>query len=462
MLHLFEEIAKYMIIFLFLIYTYECFHVFRYDGEEEEQKHIYRVQRGLLFTIHFTAFLVLYLQSKNIQLIGFYLMQLIVLAAIILSYHLFYKHASELVLNNMCMLISIGFIILTRISFERAFRQFLFVCVGFFVALLIPLILQNMSLFRKLTWVYLVVGIGALALVAVAGQTSYGAKLSISIAGITIQPSEFVKIIFVMFIASMLYRKNDFRQVVITSIFSAIFVLVLVASRDLGGALLYFFTYLVMIYVATRRLAYFCGGVLAMSAAAVVGYKLFSHVQVRVLAWSDPLSVIDNEGYQICQSLFAIGTGGWFGLGLGKGLPQKIPVVTNDFIFAAISEELGGIFALCLIMVCVSCFFMIMNVAIKLRDKFYRLTAVGLGTLYALQVFLTIGGVIKFIPSTGVTLPLVSYGGSSLLSTMIVFGIIQGMYIMQFDDREQKKEQKLKGGKRYAKAKDEKGQRRRE
>ena len=93
MLHLFEEIAKYMIIFLFLIYTYECFHVFKYDGEEEEQKHIYRVQRGLLFTIHFTAFLVLYLQSKNIQLIGFYLMQLIVLAAIILSYHLFYKHA---------------------------------------------------------------------------------------------------------------------------------------------------------------------------------------------------------------------------------------------------------------------------------------------------------------------------------------------------------------------------------
>lgn len=110
-------------------------------------------------------------------------------------------------------------------------------------------------------------------------------------------------------------------------------------------------------------------------------------------------------------------------------MPNKIPVVSKDFVFAAISEEMGGVFALCLIMVCVSCFFMIINVAMLLKDNFYRLTAVGLGTLYALQVFLTIGGVIKFIPSTGVTLPLVSYGGSSLLSTMIVFGMIQGLYI---------------------------------
>ena len=133
-------------------------------------------------------------------------------------------------------------------------------------------------------------------------------------------------------------------------------------------------------------------------------------------------------------------------------MPNKIPVVSKDFIFAAISEEMGGVFALCLIMVCVSCFFMIMNVAMKLRDNFYRLAAVRLGTLYALQVFLTIGGVIKFIPSTGVTLPLVSYGGSSLLSTLIVFGIIQGLYIMQFDDRVQKKEQRKKGGSTYGKA----------
>ncbi len=450
MVHLIVELSKYLMILLFLIYTYECFHVFRYE-KEEERKHIYHVQRVLLFVIHFDAFLILYLSTGNRQMIGFYLIQLILLLGIILSYHLFYQHASELVLNNMCMLISIGFIILTRISFEQAFRQFIFVIAGFFVALLIPVVLQNMSLFRKLTWVYVVLGIGALGAVAVAGKVSYGAKLSLSIGGISIQPSEFVKILFVLFIASMLYRRTDFRQVVLTSVISAVFVLILVASKDLGGALLYFFTYLVMIYAATRRFLYFGAGLGAMSLAAVAGYHLFSHVRTRVLAWSDPLSVIDKGGYQVCQSLFAIGTGGWFGLGLGQGLPQKIPVVTKDFVFAAISEELGGIFALCLILVCISCFFMIMNVAMKLRDPFYRLTAVGLGTLYALQVFLTIGGVIKLIPSTGVTLPLVSYGGSSLLSTMIVFGIIQGLYIMQFDDRLKKKAMKQKGGRGHAK-----------
>ena len=301
MVHLIVQASKYIMILLFMIYTYECFHVFRFNDDEERQNHIYHVQRILLFTIHFDAFLVLYLTSEDKQMIAFYLMQVVLLGAIILSYHLFYKHASELVLNNMCMLICIGFIILTRLSFEKAFRQFIFVGAGFFIALLIPLILQNMSVFRKMTWIYAVVGIGALLVVAVAGQTSYGAKLSLSIGGISIQPSEFVKILFVLFIASMLYKKQDFHQVMITSVISAFFVLALVASKDLGGALLYFFTYLVMVYVATRKFTYFGAGILAMSLAAVIGYKIFSHVQTRVLAWSDPLRVIDNEGYQICQ-----------------------------------------------------------------------------------------------------------------------------------------------------------------
>ena len=186
-----------------------------------------------------------------------------------------------------------------------------------------------------------------------------------------------------------------------------------------------------MVYVSTKKFYIFAGGVGLMALASVAGYYLFSHVQTRVIAWQDPLSVIDKQGYQISQSLFAIGTGGWFGLGLNQGMPKKIPVVENDFIFSAISEEMGGIVAVCIIMICVSCFLMIFNVAMKLKDNFYRFVALGLGTTYALQVFLTIGGVTKFIPSTGVTLPLVSNGGSSMLSTMILFGIIQGLYIMK-------------------------------
>ena len=150
---------------------------------------------------------------------------------------------------------------------------------------------------------------------------------------------------------------------------------------------------------------------------------------MRVLAWRDPWSVIDREGYQITQSLFAIGCGGLFGLGLCQGSPSSIPFVTTDFIFSAIAEEMGILFSLCLILVYISCFVMFMQIAISIKDDFYRLTVAGLGVTYLFQIFLTIGGGIKFIPLTGVTLPLISYGGSSVLSTIMMFSVIQGLYL---------------------------------
>ena len=192
-----------------------------------------------------------------------------------------------------------------------------------------------------------------------------------------------------------------------------------------------------MLFVATKKPVYLGAGLVCGSVASVIAYYLFAHVRTRVIAWKDPFSVIDNEGYQITQSLFAIGTGGFFGLGLCQGIPTDIPVVLEDFIFAAICEEMGAIFGICLIIVCVSCIIMFLNIAMQIKDQFYKLVALGLGTVYGFQVFLTIGGVTKFIPSTGVTLPLVSYGGSSLLSTMIIFAIIQGLYIMRQDEGEE-------------------------
>lgn len=285
-----------------------------------------------------------------------------------------------------------------------------------------------------MTWVYAGVGLALLSVVAVLGARSYGAKLSFSFGGISIQPSEFIKILFVFFVASMFYESTEFAQVVKTTIVAALHVVILVLSKDLGAALIFFVVYLVMLYVATRKPSYALAGLGTGALASLVAYKLFNHVRVRVVAWKNPLGVIDKEGYQICQSLFAIGTGGWFGMGLYQGMPDKIPVVEQDFVFAAISEELGGVFALCLLLVCVSCYLMFLNIAMQIKDQFYKLIALGLGTVYGFQVFLTIGGVTKFIPSTGVTLPLVSYGGSSLLSTTIIFAIIQGLYILRQDE----------------------------
>jgi len=124
-------------------------------------------------------------------------------------------------------------------------------------------------------------------------------------------------------------------------------------------------------------------------------------------------------------------------MGLYRGMPGRIPVVEKDFIFSAISEEMGGVFALCVLLICLGCFLQFMMIASRMQAAFYKLIAFGLGTIYITQVFLTVGGVTKFIPSTGVTLPLVSYGGSSILSTFIIFSIIQGLYILKRNEEEQ-------------------------
>lgn len=436
MTNLIVEISKYLMIFLFACYTYECFSAFRGKISAEKRNRIFKRQTVLMYLIHLDAFLVIYAVTDDIRMIAAYFLQVLLITVILACYQLFYQKASRLVVNNMCMLMTVGFIILTRLSYDKVMKQFWIASGSAVITLVIPVIVSKVKFLRKMAWCYAAAGVLGLLVVAVLGSTSYGAKISISIAGFSLQPSEFIKILFVLFVAGMLYETTDLKQVCLTAAVAGVHVLILVASRDLGGALIFFITYLVMLYVSTRKLFYFAGGLLAGSIAAVIAYHLFSHVRVRVIAWQDPLSVIEKEGYQISQSLFAIGTGGWFGMGLYQGMPNKIPVVEQDFVFSAISEEMGGIFALCLIMVCISCFLMFLNIAMQMKEQFYKLAALGLGTVYGFQVFLTIGGVTKFIPSTGVTLPLVSYGGSSLLATMILFGIIQGLYILRQDEGE--------------------------
>lgn len=434
------EIAKYLIIILMAVYTFSCFSIFTKEYETEEQSVLIR-QNIVMFLMQFLAYLVLYLRTGEQQLIIFYAAQVVLMLAVIILYSLLYPTVSKLIVNNMCMLISIGLIMITRLSYDSAVRQFIFACIGVVIGLIVPVIIRNMRVLVDLTYVYAGVGLAALGIVAIFAATSGGAKLGFTIAGVGIQPSEFVKILFVFFIASSLKQSTDFRRVVITTAIAAAHVLILVLSTDLGAALIMFVVYLVMLYVATRQPLYAIAGLGAGSGAAVVGYHLFSHIKVRVAAWRDPFATYSEGGYQVAQSLFAIGTGSWFGMGLCQGSPDMIPVAETDFIFSAIAEELGLVFALCLILICVSCYVMFLNIAMEIHNQFYKLIALGLGTCYIFQVFLTIGGVTKFIPSTGVTLPLVSYGGSSMLSTMIMFGIIQGLYIIR-EDEEQSLERK--------------------
>lgn len=424
------EFAKYFIAIFMALYTYECFAVFRYNTEERRNG-IYIRQNLLMFLVHFTCFLVICTETEELDYLFFYAFQEIILFAAISLFHMIYPRINRLIINNIGLLLSIGFVILTRLSYDKAKRQFIIVTVSLIIALIIPYFMDRFKFLKDLKWIYALVGIAALSIVLILGTVNKGAKLSFSIAGLTFQPSEFVKIIFVFFVASALYQASGFKEVALTAVIAGIHVIVLVLSKDLGSALIFFVVYVMMVFVATKNWIYLLLGIAGGSAAAVVAYKLFTHVQVRVLAWQDPWSVIDNEGFQITQSLFAIGSGGWFGLGLYKGTPQSIPFVEADFIFSAVTEELGLIFAMCLILVCISCFIMCMNISVRLNDKFYQLVAFGLGVTYIFQIFLTIGGGTKFIPLTGVTLPFISYGGSSVLTTLIMFSIIEGLYIIK-------------------------------
>lgn len=206
--------------------------------------------------------------------------------------------------------------------------------------------------------------------------------------------------------------------------------------------------YVFMVFIATGKWIYLFLGAAGGSAAAVVAYRLFSHVQVRVQAWRDPFSCIDDAGFQITQSLFGISSGGWFGLGLFRGNPTSIPLVEADFVFSAVAEELGILFSMCMILICISSFIMCMNIALKLQDRFYRLIAFGLGVTYIFQVFLTVGGGTKFIPMTGVTLPFISYGGSSVLTTLIMFFIVEGLYIIRRDEGDKRARDRKQKNKR--------------
>lgn len=438
MINIIVELAKYLIIILMAAYTFSCFSIF-IQKEGKDEKRVLLRQNVLMFILHFIAYAVIFLKTEEKRVLYFYLAQVVYFIGVIVLYNVIYPNVSRLIVNNMCMLLCIGFIMITRLSFISGVKQFIFAILGFVFGLVVPVIIRKMKSLANLTYLYAGVGFAALAVVAVFAEDSGGAQLGFTIAGFGIQPSEFVKILFVFFVAASLQNHTNFKQVVITTAIAAAHVLVLVLSTDLGAALIYFVVYLVMLYVATRQPLYAAAGIGAGSVAAVIGYRLFAHIKVRVAAWKDPFSAYNNGGYQVAQSLFAIGTGGWFGMGLYQGSPELIPVRESDFIFSAIAEELGLIFALCLILVCVSCYVMFLNVAMEIHNQFYKLVALGLGTCYIFQTFLTVGGVTKFIPSTGVTLPLVSYGGTSLLSTMIMIGIIQGLYIIREDEEKKEK-----------------------
>ncbi|MCR5295187.1 MAG: FtsW/RodA/SpoVE family cell cycle protein [Lachnospiraceae bacterium] len=432
------QLSRYFFIILIAFFTLEDY---LYFGKRSEEARMRLIRRQMLIThmLMASGFLLLFLHLRDI---GFLLLSATVIIYFMITLSLYrslYPNASMLLVNNMLMLLGIGFLMIARLSLDKAFMQFVIAASATIIAFLVPVLIRKMKFLPRLTWLYAILGIGALLGVLALAAVSGGAKLSIEIGGFTLQLSELVKLTLVFFMAAQMAADNSFRSAALTAAVAAVHVFILVLSTDLGTALVFFTACIVVVFVATGKLRYPLTGLLGGSAAAVLAYFAFGHVRARVVAWRDPFAVYETSGYQIVQGLFGIGAGGWLGSGLGQGSPGMIPVASKDAIFAAICEELGGIFAICLLLICMSTFLLIVSISMRIHNTFYKLVAIGLGTEYAIQVFLTVGGVMKFIPLTGITLPLVSYGGSSVMSTILMIAIVEGLYILREDEGEYEK-----------------------
>ena len=425
-------VSKYVILILMLFYTLDSILSF---FKRKNKNGIYIRQELYIFMIQFVAFGTLCLRTGEAEYLFYYAFAQILLFSMINLSQIIYPMIDREISNHMAMLMGTGFIILSRLNFEKAVKQLIIAAVATGFSLFIPFIIRHFSILKHLKWIYAAAGILMLSVVLVLGKVTYGSKISYTVAGFTVQPSEFVKIVFIFCMAALLCRHKCFLTFLISAVIAAAHVMILVLSRDLGTALLFFVTYMAMLLVASKNYLYLFLGLGAGGGASVLAYHLFRHVQVRVQAFKDPFSVIDKEGYQITQSLFAIGNGGIFGTGLMKGVPEDIPFVESDFIFSAIAEEFGLVISVCILFICLFSFLRFMKLAMQLKDSFYRLVTVGIAVMYLFQVFLTVGGGMKFIPLTGVTLPFISYGGSSILVSIVLFFIVQGVCLVLDDER---------------------------
>lgn len=251
---------------------------------------------------------------------------------------------------------------------------------------------------------------------------------------ISMQPSEFMKPVFIIVLASCFSNRPRFVKCLPALAFAALCCGVLLSQRDLGALLLYFLTTVAMFYTATSNGLLTAIGLGMGAGAAVIAYNLFSYVQKRVAMWRDPWSDPQVYGYQIVQALIAIGSGGLFGMGLGLGSPRDIPLYHSDFIFAALTEEFGLIFSVCLLIVYVMLIMRGLIAAMNARTSFHSLTAFGIVTLMGLQTMLIVGGNTQMLPLTGVTLPFISSGGSSLVSMFFSMGVLAGITSMNAED----------------------------
>jgi cell division protein FtsW (lipid II flippase) len=340
------------------------------------------------------------------------------------------------------LLHGLGYVMITRLDDYLAGLQttWTFIAIGLFVAVLF--LVQRAGDLARYQWTFFFLGSGLLVLPMVPGLgTSVGgARIWVSLGPINFQPGEFAKLSLALFFAGYLAEHRELiaagtwklgplhlpepRHLLPIVIAWGFSVLVMISQKDLGSSLLFFMLFVVMLWVATEKVAFLWIGLLLFAIGATAAYFMFSHVQTRVEIWIDPWADFNDRGYQIVQSMFAFSGGGTTGSGLGLGAPNRIPAAKTDFIFAAIGEELGLIGSTAVLIAFVLLIGAGLRVATRATQPFAKLLATGLTTIIGVQAFIIIGGVIRVVPLTGITLPFVSYGGSSLLANYVILALL--------------------------------------
>ncbi|MBR6954558.1 MAG: FtsW/RodA/SpoVE family cell cycle protein [Clostridia bacterium] len=336
----------------------------------------------------------------------------------------------RLLLSLTNFLCALGVLVLYDTNPAYAYHQVIAYGVGLAAMTLCIRAVQWFSSWRLLILLMAPVSLVLLALPLVFGREIYGARNWLFVGGISVQPSEIVKISLLIILARAMSRRRFW----FWSLFVVACLGLLMLQKDLGTALLYFSVALLMYYAATGSLWVLAAGAAGGTGAALLGYRMFAHVKRRVAIWRNPWADYDNAGYQLVQGLMAIASGGLWGVGLGLGSPRTIPVYHTDFIFAVICEQFGLIFGLCVLAMYVALAWRGATIAMGASHSFHGLLAMGATLMLGLQTFVIIGGVLKLIPLTGVTMPFVSYGGSSLVSSMCLVGLIQGVASRNEDD----------------------------
>ena len=328
------------------------------------------------------------------------------------------------------MLFSIGEIMLCRLDYDFAEKQMYWLFISLTVFLVAYILFKKLEIWQKLGYSYYVLAIALFLLTLIMGTVQGGSKNWIVIAGYTFQPSEIIKLLVVLFLADRYthperYRFKKLDEDMTVSILVYVLLGFFVLQREWGTAVLVVLMHLVMMYIFGARLKVMLLNLLFAIAGGGLGALFVSHIKVRISVWLDPWSQVMDKAYQITQSLFAITGGGLFGTGLAQGSPWYIPEVHSDFIFAAICEEFGILGGVGVVLLYLLLVYRGIRIAMSIDNLFYRCVATGISIMLGLQIFIILGGVIKLIPLTGITLPFISYGGSSLLTCFISIAVLE-------------------------------------